>query len=113
MLVACSIVLLAVALIVRPRPRVQPEIHGFLRFLWWGNAGYCALWHRLEVVGRAPLPAHGPAILISNHTCGIDHMILQAGCRRVLGFLIAKEYAEAWYCKPFCRLLQCIPVKRD
>jgi 1-acyl-sn-glycerol-3-phosphate acyltransferase len=40
-------------------------------------------------------------------------MILQAGCMRVLGFLIAKEYAEAWYCKPFCRILGCIPVKRD
>jgi 1-acyl-sn-glycerol-3-phosphate acyltransferase len=40
-------------------------------------------------------------------------MILQAGCQRVLGFLIAQEYAEAWYCRRFCRMLNCIPVKRD
>jgi 1-acyl-sn-glycerol-3-phosphate acyltransferase len=69
--------------------------------------------HRLEHNGPAPLPEHGPAILIANHTCGIDHMILQAGCRRVLGFMIAQEFYNIWLCRQFCVLLRCIPVKRD
>jgi 1-acyl-sn-glycerol-3-phosphate acyltransferase len=31
----------------------------------------------------------------------------------VLGFLIAKEYYDYWLCRPFCRLLGCIAVRRD
>ncbi len=93
--------------------RRRPEIHGGLRVLWWINAGYCAFLHRLELRGMAPLPEHGPAILIANHTCGIDHMLLQAGSRRVLGFMIAQEFYDFWLCRPFCQLLNCIPVKRD
>jgi 1-acyl-sn-glycerol-3-phosphate acyltransferase len=112
-LVLSVLAVVVLALILRRRSAARPEIRGILRPLWWLNVLYCALWHRLEVRGRAPLPEHGPAILIANHTCGIDHMVLQAGCRRVLGFLIAQEYAESWYSKPFCTLLGCIPVKRD
>lgn len=96
-----------------PRRRVKPEIRGGKRVLWWLNAFYCAFWHRLEVIGTAPLPEHGPAILIANHTCGIDHMILQAGCQRVLGFMIAQEYYDHRLCHPFCKILSCIPVRRD
>jgi 1-acyl-sn-glycerol-3-phosphate acyltransferase len=61
----------------------------------------------------APLPEHGAAILIANHTCPIDSMLLQAASRRVLGFLIAKEYYEYWAFRWICRLLGCIPVRRD
>jgi 1-acyl-sn-glycerol-3-phosphate acyltransferase len=59
------------------------------------------------------LPAKGAAILIANHTCPIDSMLLQAASRRVLGFLIAKEYFEFWAFGWICRLLKCIPVRRD
>jgi 1-acyl-sn-glycerol-3-phosphate acyltransferase len=91
----------------------RPEIRGFKRILWWVNAFYCAFWHRLRIVRPAPLPETGPAILIANHTCGIDPMVLQAGCDRVLGFLIAQEFYDAPICRPFCRILGCIPVRRD
>ncbi|HEV3165198.1 MAG TPA: lysophospholipid acyltransferase family protein [Isosphaeraceae bacterium] len=113
------LLLLALAILVVPwwlmprRPGPRPEIHGLLRVLWWINAAYCALMHRLEAGGPAPLPEQGPAILIANHTCGIDHMILQAGCQRVLGFMIAQEFYNWWPCRPFCKLLDCISVKRD
>jgi 1-acyl-sn-glycerol-3-phosphate acyltransferase len=59
------------------------------------------------------LPEHGPAILISNHTSSIDPIVLQATCRRVLGFLIAREFFENWAFRPMCRILGCIPVRRD
>jgi 1-acyl-sn-glycerol-3-phosphate acyltransferase len=108
-----TIVLLFLPWVLMPRPALRPEIRGVLRPLWWINALYCAILHRLDSGGPAPLPEHGPAILISNHTCGIDHMILQAGCRRVLGFMIAQEFFDFWLCRPFCILLKCIPVKRD
>jgi 1-acyl-sn-glycerol-3-phosphate acyltransferase len=98
--------------VLRPRRDPKPEVRGLLRLLWWINAAYCAGWHRLET-GRAPLPEHGPAILVANHTCGIDNFLLQAGCRRVLGFLIAQDWYDQWLCHPFCVLLGCIPVRRD
>jgi 1-acyl-sn-glycerol-3-phosphate acyltransferase len=112
-LVALAALLLFLPWLLLPRQEPRPEIHGGLRPLWWANAFYCALVHRLDCKRQAPLPAHGPAILISNHTCGIDNLILQAGCQRVLGFLIAREFYDHWLCRPFCRLLHCIPVKRD
>jgi 1-acyl-sn-glycerol-3-phosphate acyltransferase len=97
----------------QPGARERPEIHGVLRVLGVLNWLYCAFWHKLSSSGVAPLPDHGPAILISNHTCGIDHMLLQATCNRVLGFMVAREYYEWWWLKGFCRLAGCIPVNRD
>jgi 1-acyl-sn-glycerol-3-phosphate acyltransferase len=96
-----------------PSRRATPEIHGVIRLLWWLNLWYCHVVHRLQSTGPAPLPERGAAILIANHTCGIDHMILQAATRRLLGFIIAKEFYDFWACRPFCRMIGCIPVRRD
>ena len=99
---------------LKSRTHPRPEIHGpLLRGLWWINAFYCGLVHRLDAPRLAPLPAKGAALLISNHTCGVDNLILQAASRRVLGFLIAREWFDFWACRPFCRILDCIPVRRD
>jgi 1-acyl-sn-glycerol-3-phosphate acyltransferase len=111
-LLLMSAFLLALPWWLYPRSGPRPEIRGVLRLLWWLNVLYCRLVHRL-VTERAPLPENGPAILIANHTCGIDHSILQAGCRRVLGFLIAREFYDFWAFRPLCRLIGCIPVRRD
>ncbi len=93
--------------------QTQPEIHGTLRPMHWMVIAYCALWHRLKTNGWAPLPSNGPAILIANHTCGIDHLVLQAGCRRLLGFIIAREYYDWSLIHWFCKRVGCIPVNRD
>jgi 1-acyl-sn-glycerol-3-phosphate acyltransferase len=116
MVTACLLLLPAIVHLAatwRHRAGLRPEIHGFQRVLWVINASYCVFWHQLHKYGRAPLPEHGPAILIANHTSGIDHMLLQAACYRVLGFMIAREYYEWAWIKPFCRYVQCIPVNRD
>ncbi len=89
------------------------EIRGMLRFLDFANAWYCRLWHGFELREWAPLPVQGAAILISNHTCGIDHMLLQASCRRLLGFMVAREYYEHRLLYWICRHIGCIPVDRD
>ena len=96
-----------------PSRGTTPEIHGVIRVLWWLNLWYCQVVHRLRSAGPAPLPERGAAILIANHTCGIDHMLLQAESRRLLGFIIAKEFYDFWACRPFCRMIGCIPVRRD
>jgi 1-acyl-sn-glycerol-3-phosphate acyltransferase len=108
-----AIGVLLVPWLLIPRRPERPEIHGLLELLWWLNAAYCSFWHRFEYPRFAPLPKHGPAILIANHTCGVDHMLLQASCRRVLGFMIAQEFYDKPAIRPFCDLLGCIPVRRD
>lgn len=105
--------MLLIPRLLGPRSNPQREVHGGLRILWWLNRFLCGFWHRLELGNEAPLPAHGPAILISNHTCGIDNFVLQAGCDRVLGFVIVQEWFDHWLCHPFCKLIRAIPVRRD
>jgi 1-acyl-sn-glycerol-3-phosphate acyltransferase len=93
--------------------RPKPEIHGMLRLAAAINTSYCVIWHQLTTEEIAPLPAIGPAILISNHTCGIDHLLLQAASRRVLGFMVAREYYEWGWVQWMARIVGCIPVNRD
>ncbi len=91
----------------------MPEIRGLLRVLYRSLELYCIVWHRLRVDNPAPLPQAGPAILISNHTCGIDHVLLQVSCRRLLGFMIAREYFESPWLHWICSYIGCIPVNRN
>ena len=111
--VGLAILLLTIPVLIQPRDTPEMgEFRGFLTFLWRLNAVYCSLVHRLRT-GWAPLPDQGPAILIANHTCNIDHFLLQAGTYRKLGFMIAKEYYDFPPFHPFCRLIGCIPVNRN
>ena len=112
-LFVASVLLLLAPWLLMPRRTPRPDIHGLLSVLDVINRLYCAVWHRLHSGRPAPLPERGPAILIANHTCGIDNLLLQAGCRRVLGFLIAREFYDFWPIHPICRVLGCIPVRRD
>jgi 1-acyl-sn-glycerol-3-phosphate acyltransferase len=112
LLLAFCVVFLALTIVFQPRTPSTWEFHGFLAFLWYLNSAYCKVVHRLRTES-APLPVSGPAILISNHTCNIDHFLLQAGSGRKLGFMIAREYYEFWVFRPFCELIGCIPVNRN
>jgi 1-acyl-sn-glycerol-3-phosphate acyltransferase len=96
-----------------PPADAMPEIQGPLRALYRAMELYCILWHQLRVGSSAPLPQSGPAILISNHTCGIDHMLLQVSSRRLLGFMIAREYYDSPWLHGICSYIGCIPVNRN
>ncbi len=113
-MLACTVAVLSLPMVLdrSPPPRKDWEFRGFLAFLWYLNSAYCKVVHRLQTE-PAPLPATGPAILISNHTCNIDHFLLQAGSGRKLGFMIAREYYEFWAFRPFCEMIGCIPVNRN
>ncbi|SIO62270.1 1-acyl-sn-glycerol-3-phosphate acyltransferase [Singulisphaera sp. GP187] len=113
LLLSLSAIVLAGPWVLMPTSSIRPEISGVLRPLDWLNRLYCRFWHRLRLENRCPLPEQGPAILIANHTCSIDHMLLQAGSRRVLGFMIAREYFDHRALRPICERLGCIPVRRD
>jgi 1-acyl-sn-glycerol-3-phosphate acyltransferase len=95
------------------RTETAPEIRGLLQVVHRGFQIYCGFWHQLRAEGYAPLPESGPAILIANHTCGIDHMLLQAASRRLLGFMVAREYYDSPWLHWICSYIGCIPVNRD
>jgi len=60
------------------------------------NRLFCRSWHRLsdQVV---TLP-DGPLILVGNHICGLDPLLIQATVNRPLSFLMAREYYQAMWC---------------
>lgn len=60
------------------------------RFFRWLNTLVCRHWHRLESK-NITLP-DGPLILIGNHRCGLDPLLVQASVDRPLCFLMAREY---------------------
>ncbi len=63
--------------------------NGFLRLI---NRLFCRFWHRLEKT-EFKLP-EGPVILVGNHICGLDPLLIQASVNRPLCFLMAREYYE-------------------
>lgn len=113
LLLAPALFMLLVPSLLSRRDQRGREVRGSLLGLWWVNRLYCGFFHQLKLHNEADLPEQGPAMLIANHTSGVDNFLLQAGCRRVLGFLVAQEWYDHKVCGIFCRLLHCIPVKRD
>lgn len=114
LLLLLSLGMLALPWALGPRQELpDPELQRGMIFLWWLTRLYCGLWHRLDLVETNALPKTGPALLVSNHTCGIDHMLLQSQTRRPLGFLIAREIYEDRFLRPFYDLVGCIPVNRN
>lgn len=113
-LLAGSALLLLMPALLQPAAVAlgEDDRRGLLWWAYWIDVIYCRIWHRLDS-GTSPLPGHGAAILIANHTCAIDHFLLQVANRRVLGFLIAREFYEHRLYGLICRRLGCIPVNRD
>jgi len=79
------------------------------RFLRWLNVQFCGHWHRLESE-PVELP-EGGLILIGNHRCGLDPLLVQASVDRPLCFMMAREYYHGMIgMKWFFRMVGAIPV---
>lgn len=72
---------------------------------------YC-LW-RVKVEGREHLPAHGPAVLASNHQSFCDSFFLPLVVRRRVTFVAKAEYFERWRTSWFFRAAGQIPIQRS
>ncbi|MES0371487.1 MAG: 1-acyl-sn-glycerol-3-phosphate acyltransferase, partial [Mariprofundaceae bacterium] len=82
---------------------------GANRLFRWLNSLVCRHWHRLESKTIA-LP-DGPLILIGNHRCGLDPLLVQASVDRPLCFLMDREYYHGMLgMKWFFRAVGAIPV---
>jgi len=80
--------------------------NSFLRGL---NRMICRGWHRLPEQ-TVSLP-DGPLILVGNHICGLDPLLIQATVNRPLSFLMAREYYQSmWYARWGFDMVGAIPV---
>lgn len=66
--------------------------------------------YRLDVYGRHHVPAQGGALLVPNHVSLADGLFLIATVDRPIRFLVAEEYFENPFLKPFMRALGAISI---
>jgi 1-acyl-sn-glycerol-3-phosphate acyltransferase len=77
------------------------------------NRAFSRVYHRLEVLAPCRLPKSGAAIVVCNHTSGLDPHLIQSPCPRLITWMMAKEYYDLWYLKPVFEQLGVIPVTRS
>lgn len=63
-----------------------------LNALWHLDRLYCLVWHGLEWSGRHHVPRRGGVLLASNHTTGIDGLVLQAALPRMVRWVMLREH---------------------
>ena len=79
--------------------------------LWRLDRLYCFGFHKLKVHGVARVPATGPVLLVSNHTAGIDPLLIQARVKRIVHYMMLADYMY----RPMgflWRAVEPIPVQR-
>ncbi|MCE5266651.1 MAG: 1-acyl-sn-glycerol-3-phosphate acyltransferase [Planctomycetaceae bacterium] len=69
------------------------------------------LW-RAKVRGRFPLADDQGGIIVCNHRCPLDPAIVALAVRRVIHWMVAKEYYEYPPFRPLLQYLEVIPVRR-
>src|SRR5690348_15956532 len=86
-------------------PRAQPVLQAINRL-------YARVYHQVEVLSPQRLPTRGPAILVCNHTSGIDPELIQSCCPRIILWMMVREYYEVPILRNVLELIGVIPVSR-
>ena len=92
---------------------VSAKPQGFVfTFLYRLNILVCRLMYRVQAVEEGPVPSHGPALIVCDHSALGDPLVLLATAGRPVRFLMAAEI----YAQPLIRwafeAVGCIPVQR-
>lgn len=90
----------------------EAERPGAVRFGRWACGQFARYYHHLSLLNACTLPQRGPAILVCNHISGIDPVMIQAACPRLIVWMMAREYYEIGALRWFFQRLQAIPVER-
>lgn len=81
-------------------------------FLQGFNRLYARVYHRVDVLAPPQIPARGPAILVCNHTSGLDPELIQSCCKRMITWMMAREYYEIPILRQVLDVVGVIPVSR-
>jgi 1-acyl-sn-glycerol-3-phosphate acyltransferase len=94
-------------------PFSRPESRPAIRILQAVNVCFSRIYHRVGLLSPCRLPRHGPAILVCNHTSGLDPLLIQAFCPRLIVWMIAKEFYDIKVLNSIFRTIESIPVTRS
>jgi 1-acyl-sn-glycerol-3-phosphate acyltransferase len=104
---------LAVALVVWAlRAWRRTRFTLFQACLWLFDLFMARVLWRAEISGPLPVDADEGAVIVCNHTSGIDPMAIQLCTDRVVHWMVAREYYEMPIAKYAFRAVNCIPVNR-
>lgn len=84
-----------------------------MRVLVFGGRLFSRLYHRISVLSPQRLPLTGPAILVCNHISGLDPVLLQSVCPRLVVWMMAREYYDIKGVRWMFRAIEAIPVERS
>lgn len=90
----------------------RPEDRLVIRLLQAVDVCFARIYHRVNVLAPQHLPKHGPAVLICNHISGLDPMLIQSVCPRLIVWMMAKEYYEIPGLRSVFKTVEAIPVER-
>ena len=93
-------------------PVFRPERHPIVRAMQACCAVYGRCWHRITLRNPVPLPRHGPAILVCNHVSGLDPILIQSVCPRIIRWMMAREYFDLRRLQWIYSTVGAIPVRR-
>lgn len=83
----------------------MPEF--LLRFYAWCIA---RIMYRMKVRGHENIPADGPAVLVCNHVTYVDWLILAAGVKRPLRFVMDHSFYKGWFLRTLLNQAKVIPI---
>jgi 1-acyl-sn-glycerol-3-phosphate acyltransferase len=92
-----------------PAPYEQNRIP---RLMWKINAAYARFYQHVEILAPCRIPPRGPAILVCNHISSLDPILIQSACRRVIRWMVAREYYQQRGVKWILDQVGAIPVDR-
>jgi 1-acyl-sn-glycerol-3-phosphate acyltransferase len=90
----------------------RPEDRLSLKVLQAMNVCFSRIYHRIDLRSRLTLPRQGKAIIVCNHTSGLDPLLIQSVSRRLIVWMMAREYYDQKWLLPFFHLIEAIPVNR-
>jgi 1-acyl-sn-glycerol-3-phosphate acyltransferase len=93
-------------------PNKRPENRPIIRLLQAIDVCFSRIYHRLNVLAPQQLPRDGAAILVSNHISGLDPLLIQSVCPRLITWMMAKEYMEIIGLRWVFKQVGIIPVAR-
>ena len=91
----------------------MPERRWAIRAILAANRLFCRTYQRVDALGPCYIPSRGPAILVCNHVSGLDPLLIQSTSKRLITWMMAREYYEMKSLRWLYELIEAIPVERS